>query len=218
VMRGFDDLVRQGKVLYCGVSDAPAWWVSRANTIADFRGWSPFVALQIEWNLIERTVERELIPMARAMNLAITPWSPLASGVLTGKHTNRDGTSKKAAEPSRMNTEMAEAFGQITPQKHKVAAAVMQIAQETGHSAAQVALNWLRRQNTPASPVIPIIGARKFSQFQDNLDCLKWDLSDEHFRRLNEISAIEAGFPNEFYARDTVRNFVYGGTRDRIDV
>jgi aryl-alcohol dehydrogenase-like predicted oxidoreductase len=218
VMRGFEDLVRQGKILYCGVSDAPAWWVSRANTIADFRGWSAFVALQIEWNLIERTVERELIPMARAMNLAITPWSPLASGVLTGKHTNRDGTPKKPAEPSRMNTEMAEAFGQITPQKHKVAAAVLQIAQETGHSPAQVALNWLRRQNTPTAPVIPIIGARKFSQFQDNLDCLKWELSDEHFKRLNEVSAIEPGFPNEFYARDTVRNFVYGGTRDRIDV
>jgi len=116
-----------------------------------------------------------------------------------------------------MNTEMAEAFGQITPQKHKVAAAVLQIAQETGRSAAQVALNWLRRQNTPASPVIPIIGARKMSQFQDNLECLKWELSDEHFKRLNEVSAIDRGFPDEFYARDTVRNFVYGGTRDQID-
>jgi aryl-alcohol dehydrogenase-like predicted oxidoreductase len=217
VMRGFDDLVRQGKVLYCGISDAPAWWVSQANTIAHFRGWAPFVALQIEWNLIERTVERELVPMARALGLAITPWSPLASGILTGKHTNRDGTAKKAAEPSRLNTEMAEAFGEITPQKHKIAAAVLQVAQETGHSAAQVALNWLRRQDRAGSPVIPIIGARKFGQFQDNLDCLKWNLSDEHLRRLNEVSAIEPGFPADFYARETVRTFVYGGMRDRID-
>jgi aryl-alcohol dehydrogenase-like predicted oxidoreductase len=218
VMRGFDDLVRQGKILYCGVSDAPAWWVSRANTIAEWRGSSPFVALQIEWNLVERTVERELVPMARALGLAITPWSPLASGILTGKHTNRDGTPKQVNEPSRLKTDMAEAFGALTPQKHRVAAAVLQIAQETAHSPAQVALNWLRRQNTPTAPVIPIIGARKFSQFQDNLDCLKWYLSDEHLKRLNEVSAIDPGFPADFYARDTVRTFVYGGTRDLIDV
>ena len=112
---------------------------------------------------------------------------------------------------------MAGAFGEITPQKHRVAAAVLQIAQETGKSPAQVALNWLRRQSAPRSPVIPIIGARKMSQFQDNLDCLKWNLSDEHFHRLNEVSAIELGFPAEFYARDMVRAFIYGGTRDLID-
>src|SRR6185295_9768483 len=114
-----------------------------------------------EWSLAERTVERELVPMARELGLAITPWSPLASGILTGKHTNRDGTPKKPTEASRLNTEMADAFGEITPQKHRVAAAVLQIAQETGHSPAQVALNWLRRQTAPDSPVIPIIGARK---------------------------------------------------------
>jgi aryl-alcohol dehydrogenase-like predicted oxidoreductase len=217
VMRGFDDLVRQGKVLYCGVSDAPAWWVSRANAIADLRGWSPFVALQIEWNLVERTVERELTAMARALGLAITPWSPLASGVLTGKYTNRDGTPKKAGEATRYTSEMGEAFGAITPQKHRVAAAVLQVAQESGHSAAQVALNWLRRQAAPRSPVVPILGARKLSQLQDNLDCLKWELSDEHLHRLNEVSAVEPGFPTEFYQREVVRTFVYGGTRDLID-
>jgi aryl-alcohol dehydrogenase-like predicted oxidoreductase len=112
---------------------------------------------------------------------------------------------------------MADAFGALTPQKHRVAATVSQIARETGHSAAQVALNWLRRQGTAAAPVVPIIGARRFSQFQDNLDCLSWSLSDEHLRRLDEVSAIEPGFPAEFYARQTVRTFVYGGTRDLID-
>jgi len=205
-------------VLYCGVSDAPAWWVSRANTIAEWRGSAPFVALQIEWNLVERTVERELVPMARALGLAITPWSPLASGILTGKHTNRDGSAKKSNEESRLKTEMAGAFGEVTPQKHRIAATVLQIAQETDHSPAQVALNWLRRQTAPGSPVIPIVGARKMSQLQDNLDCLKWNLSDEHLHRLNEVSAVELGFPTEFYARDIVRTFVYGGTRDSIDV
>jgi aryl-alcohol dehydrogenase-like predicted oxidoreductase len=217
VMRGFDDLVRQGKVLYCGISDAPAWWVSRSNTLAEWRGWSPFVALQIEWNLIERTVERELTPMAEALGLAITPWSPLASGVLTGKYTNADGSVKKASEPARLDAGMGDAFGTVTPQKHKVAATVLQLAKETGHSAAQVALNWLRQQATPHAPVIPIIGARKLNQLQDNIDCLKWELSEEHLHRLNEVSAIDPGFPKEFFSRDTVRNFVYGGTRDQID-
>src|SRR6201984_1375735 len=90
VMRAFDDLVRQGKVLYVGVSDAPAWWIAQAHTIAEFRGWSPFVGLQIEYSLIERTVERELIPVAKALGLTVTAWSPLAGGVLTGKYASGD--------------------------------------------------------------------------------------------------------------------------------
>jgi aryl-alcohol dehydrogenase-like predicted oxidoreductase len=86
VMRGFDDLVRQGKVLYAGVSDAAAWWIAKANTLAELRGWSPFVALQIEYSLLERTPERELLPMAAGFGLSVTAWSPLASGLLSGKY------------------------------------------------------------------------------------------------------------------------------------
>jgi aryl-alcohol dehydrogenase-like predicted oxidoreductase len=86
IMRGLDDLVREGKVLYVGISDAPAWWIVQANTLAQLRGWAPFIGLQIEYSLIERTVERELIPMARALNLGLTAWSPLSNGVLTGKY------------------------------------------------------------------------------------------------------------------------------------
>ena len=86
VMRGLDDLVRQGKVLYVGISDAPAWWIAQANTLAHLRGWSPFIGLQIEYSLIERTVERELIPMSKALNLGLTAWAPLSNGVLTGKY------------------------------------------------------------------------------------------------------------------------------------
>ncbi len=94
VMRGFDDLVRQGKVLYVGVSDAPAWWVAQANTLASLWGWSPFIGLQIEYNLIERTVERELIPMAKALNLGLLAWSPLSGGVLTGKYNGAPQTGE----------------------------------------------------------------------------------------------------------------------------
>jgi aryl-alcohol dehydrogenase-like predicted oxidoreductase len=102
-MRGLDDLVRQGKVLYVGVSDAPAWWIEQANTLAHLRGWSPFIGLQIESSLIERSVERELIPMAKALNLGPTAWSPLASGLLTGRyhgHASPEGGPRRRGRQS----------------------------------------------------------------------------------------------------------------------
>src|ERR1044072_677627 len=109
VMRGLDDLVRAGKVLYVGISNAPAWWIAQANTLASLRGWSPFIGLQIEYSLIERTVERELIPMAEALDLGVTAWSPLSSGVLTGKYHGH-ATSEKMGEPGRMSGEMMKDF------------------------------------------------------------------------------------------------------------
>src|SRR6266480_4902761 len=105
VMRGLDDLVRQGKVLYVGISDAPAWWIAQANTLAHLRGLSRFVGLQIEYSLIERTVERELVPMAKALNLGVTAWSPLSSGVLTGKYHGHG-----SAESGRMSSDMMKEF------------------------------------------------------------------------------------------------------------
>src|SRR5450755_4737930 len=105
VMRGLDDLVRQGKILYVGISDAPAWWIAQANTLAQLRGWSPFAGMQIEYSLMERTVERELIPMAKALNIGVTAWSPLASGVLTGKYHGHGGSSVSPGEQARMNTD-----------------------------------------------------------------------------------------------------------------
>ena len=91
VMRAFDDLVRQGKILYAGVSDMPAWVAAQANTLAELRGWTRFVGLQIEYSLIERTVERELLPMAQSLGIGVTAWSPLAGGVLTGKYAQGKG-------------------------------------------------------------------------------------------------------------------------------
>lgn len=220
VMRAFDDLVRAGKALYVGVSDAPAWWVSRSNLLAQVRGWTPFVALQIEWSLIERTVERELVPMARAQGLAVTPWGPIGAGILTGKYTNRDGSPKPPGKAEgRYDNEMMAEFAALDEKKHRIAKAVMDVADETGKSAAQVALNWLRQQGGGAtrSPVIPIVGARKASQVKDNLACVDWSLTPEQLRRLDEVSRIELGFPHDFYAKSMVRNFIYGGTRDRID-
>jgi aryl-alcohol dehydrogenase-like predicted oxidoreductase len=218
IMRGFDDLVRAGKVLYVGISDAPAWWVSRANALAEFRGCTPFVGLQIEWSLIERTVERELVPMAQALGLAITPWGPIGAGVLTGKYTNRDGTPKKSTgEGARYENSMMAEWANLDERKHRIAKTVMDIAAESNHSAAQVAINWLRQRSVAGSPVIPIIGARKASQVQDNLKCVDWTLSDEQLHRLEEVSRISMGFPHDFFAMNMVRTFAYGGTRDLID-
>jgi aryl-alcohol dehydrogenase-like predicted oxidoreductase len=212
VMRGLDDLVRQGKVLYVGISDAPAWWVAQANTLASLRGWSPFVGLQIEYSLIERTVESELIPMAKALNLGLTAWSPLSSGVLTGKYHGHQ-SSDPNREPGRMNNDMMKDFMPEQQRTNRIVAAVKSVADETGRSMAQVALAWLRYRPVP---VIPILGARKLSQLQDNLASLELTLSADQLRTLEEASRIELGFPYSMYAKELVRSFIYGGLRDRI--
>ena len=208
VMRGLDDLVRQGKVLYVGISDAPAWWIAQANTLASLRGWSPFVGLQIEYSLIERTVERELIPMAEALNLGVTAWSPLSSGVLTGKYHGHG-----SSEDGRMSSDMMKEFMPEDQRTDGVVAAVKTVADEVGRSMAQVALAWLRYRSVP---VIPIIGARKLSQLEDNLASYDLSLSADQLKTLDEGSRIELGFPHEFYQRDLVRGLMYGGMRDRI--
>jgi len=208
VMRAFDDLVSQGKVLYTGVSDAPAWWVAQANTLAELRGWTPFIGLQIEYSLLERTVERELIPMAKAFNLGLVAWSPLAGGLLSGKY--HSGADKDARYTTDM---MSNSFKRSGEGPDRVVAALQKVSQQVGRSAAQVALAWLRNR---AIPVIPIIGARRIAQLQDNLASLEVNLTPEQLGTLNDASAIELGFPGDFYAKDLVKTFAYGGFRDKI--
>jgi len=207
VMRAFDDLVRQGKVLYIGVSDAPAWWIAQANTLAELRGWTQFIGLQIEYSLIERTVERELIPMAKAFNLGLVAWSPLAGGLLSGKY--HSGGAKDA----RYSTEMGKAFQRSGERIDRIVAAVQRVSQQVGRSPAQVALAWLQHRDIP---VIPIIGARRMSQLQDNLSSLELTLTPEQMAALDEASAIEMGFPHDFYEKELIKTFVYGGLRDKI--
>src|SRR5271165_1505416 len=210
VMRGLDDLVRQSKVLHVGISDAPAWWVAQANTLAELRGWTPFIGLQIEYNLLERTVERELIPMAEALGLGVTAWSPLAGGVLTGKYVEG-----KAEADGRMNNEMMKGFNRADEHARRVVSEVQAVARDVGRSPAQVALAWLRQRPVP---IIPIVGARRLEQFRDNLACLDLQLNTSLVERLDTASQIELGFPHDFYASDLVKGLVYGGLRDRIDV
>ena len=208
VMRGLDDLVRQGKILYTGISDAPAWWVAQANTLAELRGWSRFAGLQIEYSLIQRTVERELIPMAKALNLGVLAWSPLANGILTGKYHGNGN-----AKAGRMSRQEMQEFLPDQERTKRIIAALKSVAEQTGRSMPQVALAWLRQRPVP---VIPILGARKVSQLQDNLASLELSLSAEQVKALDEASSIELGFPFYLYTAEMTRAVAYGGMRDRI--
>ncbi len=209
VMRAFDDLVRQGKVLYIGISDAPAWVVSRANTLAELRGWTSFAGLQIEYSLVERTPERELLPMAQALGLTVTAWSPLAGGVLSGKYLDSDTKNARYTNPQMQQ------FLTNKERSEFIAKEVKVIANECGRSSSQVALAWLRQRNIP---IIPIIGARTKSQLKDNLSCLDLSLTKEQLLKLDEVSKIELGFPNELYTKEMVTTFVYGGLKEQIDI
>jgi aryl-alcohol dehydrogenase-like predicted oxidoreductase len=203
MMRALDDLVRAGKILYVGVSDAPAWVVSRANTMAELRDWSAFVALQVEYNLVERTPERELIPMARELGMTVTPWSPLAGGMLAGKYKRED-----TAREGRLAT---SPFADFSERNFDIAEGVKEVACDMGRSPSQVALAWLRQKNT-----LPILGARTLAQLKDNLGALEFDLSKEQIAKLDAVSAITPGFPGNFIARPFVVDRLYAGTREKI--
>jgi aryl-alcohol dehydrogenase-like predicted oxidoreductase len=202
VMRALDDQVRAGKILYVGVSDTPAWIVAQANTLAALRGWTPFAGVQVEYSLIERDVERELLPMARAFGMAVTPWSPLGGGALSGKYNANPSAAGRLAK-------------QVDERTLRIADGVREIAEETEHSSAQVALAWLRSQ---PGTIIPIIGSRRADQFRENLGCLDVRLTDDQVQRLSALSRPRLGFPHEFLASDGVRRLIYGETFDKIDV
>jgi aryl-alcohol dehydrogenase-like predicted oxidoreductase len=193
ILRAFDDLVRQGKILYAGLSDTPAWQASRMQAIADLRGWSQFCALQISYSLVERTVEREMIPMAREMGMGVCPWSPLGGGVLSGKYTAAD-IPKPGSAPGEMGSRKAinQATGRLNEDTLKIAGVVGDIARELGHTPAQVALAWTLLDPAVTSPVI---GARTPAQLEDNLGALEVELEREHIARLDAVSAVPKVFP-----------------------
>ncbi|MBI5496408.1 MAG: aldo/keto reductase [Deltaproteobacteria bacterium] len=209
VMRGLDDLVRAGKVLYVGVSDTPAWVVAQANTIADLRGWSRFIGLQVEYSLIERTVERELIPMALALGLGVLAWAPLGAGVLTGKY------NAPASKLHRLDSKRAAVGGaRVNAETIAVAVEVKKIADELGKTPAQVALNWLRQRH---ALVIPIVGARKAPQLADSLGALDFTIPDEQRARLDRVSQVSMGFPHDFLGQDFIRAAIHGDTYGLLD-
>ncbi|MEU6038984.1 aldo/keto reductase [Actinomadura sp. NPDC047616] len=211
VLRGLDDLVRSGKVLYAGISDTPAWQVSRMQAIADLRGWAPLVALQVEYSLAQRTTERDLIPMAREMGLGVVPWSPLASGVLTGKYTRADldhGGGEGEVTGTRKN--VAAANGALTEHALDIADTVRDVAAEMGRTPSQVAIAW-----TLLNPGVtaPIIGARTLAQLEDNLGALEVTFTDDQRAALEKVSEIELGFPHDFLNMPMPRGVIFGGAR-----
>jgi aryl-alcohol dehydrogenase-like predicted oxidoreductase len=204
VMRALDDLVRTGKVLYVGISDTPAWFIARANMLADLRGWSPFVALQAPYSLADRSLERELLPMARALDLAVTPWGLLEGGELTGKYSGPAGEPRRSTSADSRNLALAEV--------------VKTVAAEIGRSPSQVAINWVRSQNDARyAPIIPILGARTQAQLVDNLGCLEFELSPDNLQSLGAASPIQLGFPRSFLESDHVRGLIFGSTFSLLD-
>ena len=199
-MRALDDLVAHGKVRYVGFSDTPAWKVAEAQTIARFRGSTPVIALQIEYSLLERTVEGELIPMALELGLGVTPWSPLRYGVLTGKHTRE---SVKALPPGRGDWVLQS----LDDRAFSVIDVVKRVAKEAGATPAQVALAWVQGRPGVAST---ILGARTVEQLDDNLKALDLKLAPEHLAALDDISKPKLDFPADFVARAGI--FSHGGT------
>jgi aryl-alcohol dehydrogenase-like predicted oxidoreductase len=198
VMRALDDQVRLGKVLYLGVSDTPAWVVAQLQTMAAARGWSTFAGLQIEYSLVQREVERELIPMARGLGLGVLAWGPLGAGVLSGKYASGRPAGERRlqdADPARL----------------AIARTVADVARELGLRDSVVALAWLRAQGG----VIPILGARTAQQLADNLACLDAELPAAALAQLNEASHVARGFPHDFLAS---ADFIFGGLSDRLDL
>jgi len=206
-MRALDDLVRSGKVLYVGISDAPAWIVSASNVMADLKGWSAFVALQIEYSLLQRTPERDLLPMAEAFGLSVLAWAPLAAGVLTGKYT-RGGDVDSNRQSSN------ESRGRTNERALAIARKVDEVADALGVTSAQVATAWV---SAHGYRYIPILGARKVSQIEDTMKSTEVELAEEHLAALDELSGIKLGFPHDFLNSEGVKDVVYGEVRTRID-
>lgn len=184
-MAALDDLVRAGKVRYIGVSDTPAWKIAQANVMAGFRGWSSFIGLQIEYSLLERTVEQELVPMARELGLGITPWSPLKGGVLSGKYTRQNAGQLQGDRGALLGSHLTEKTYALVDE-------LASIAKAHDSTVARAALSWVQGQPGVTST---IIGARRLSQLEDNVKALDLVLSAEERGRLDGLTKPAFGFP-----------------------
>jgi aryl-alcohol dehydrogenase-like predicted oxidoreductase len=200
-MRALDDEVRAGRVLYVGISDAPAWLVARANTLAEWRGWTPFAGLQVPYSLLQRDIERELLPMAEALGLTVAAWSPLGGGVLSGKYSRPDGDgSATRLDPTS-----------LTDHQRAVARCVADVAAELGATPAQVALAWTRSRS---AAVHPIVGARRLEQLGENLRSLEIALPADAVARLEASTGFDVGFPTTFI--DETRAWVLGAAAEPV--
>jgi aryl-alcohol dehydrogenase-like predicted oxidoreductase len=206
-LAAFDDLVRAGKIHHAGLSNFPAWRTARAATIAELRGLAPVIAIQSEYSLIERSAERELLPMAESLGLGVGLWSPLGGGLLTGKY--RDGGR------GRLTNSQGVIQTDVTEQKAAIVDAVMAIASEIGASPSQVSLAWmLQRAARSTTSLVPVIGPRNLAQLHDHLGALDVGLNEAHLARLDQVSGVALGVPHEIAA--LVHDSVLGGDASRF--
>ncbi len=204
-------LVRSGKIRYYGFSDVPAWYVARAATLARERGLEPPIALQLEYSLVERSIEREHVPAAQELGLGIYPWSPLASGFLTGKYTREGATSSKGSRLEVLKDSDNPVFNKFTEGNWKVLDTLQEVAKQLGRSLAQVALNWVTTQPGVTST---IIGATKLKQLEDNLAAQSFAIPAELRQKLDDASVLEAIHPYMFFG-DVLQSRVRGGVTVR---
>lgn len=200
VMRALDDLIRAGKIMYAGIAHTPAWVVAQCNTIADMRGWTPFAVVQILYNLVERSAERDLLPMAHMLGLGVTGCSTLAEGALTGKYRN-SGSNRGRLDISQVV---------LSERTLSIAGTVAEVAKDLDATPAQIALAWVRENG-----VIPIVGARTLGQLSENLKTVEVDLPLDQKRRLDTAANIELGYPSDYMVE--TKNIVFGGMYERID-
>ena len=205
IVRGFDDLVRAGKILYAGLSDFPAWRVARATTIAELRGAAPIVGLQVEHSLVERTAELELLPAGQGLGLGVVAWSPLGGGMLTGKY--REG------EKGRREGLGGRVFqAENSHQRTAILDTLIAVARDTGVSPAEIAIAWVAAKGS-----LPIIGPRTLAQLENNLAATKVVLSPEQIERLDEVSAIPSVFPYTLLNAPENRQGFTGGKLEQFD-
>jgi aryl-alcohol dehydrogenase-like predicted oxidoreductase len=207
VQRVLDDAVSAGKILHFGLSDVPAWVVSRAQAFSDLRGVAPVAAMQLEYSLVQRSIEREHLPLAFAHDIAVTAWSPLAGGILSGKYTAQGAGSGGAA---RMDSMQLQPLDQ---RNRDIAVAVGRVAERIGVPASQVALAWIM-----ARGVIPIVGATAVGQMRENMAAADLLLPPELLAELDLASAFDAGHPYGMLEWDMPMSLGYGGMVDRIDI
>jgi aryl-alcohol dehydrogenase-like predicted oxidoreductase len=202
VLRGLDDLVRAGKVLYIGISDTPAWVASRAQAIAELRGWSAFVAYQGAYNVVNRGIEADVLPMTRALGMSVLAFDLLGGGALTGKFNRPEGPG----EPTRAR--------QVGETARAAADVVMRVAEEVGRTPSQVAIHWATRR---APNIIPIVGARRLSQLADNLGALDFELTVEQMDALTAVRPLPREYPHSFWNDYIRRDLIYGRAVDNLN-
>lgn len=210
VMRALDDQVRLGKILHIGISDTPAWIISAANVLAEQKSWTPFSAVQLKYSMLERSAEADLFPMAEYFGMSVTTWGILGGGILSGKYNK---ASKTQSEGRFRHSKVKSGEGVLKDKNIAIAKMVGNIAKEVGCTPSQAAIAWQMYQN---EAIIPIIGARSVEQLEDNLGALEVELGELHLSQIEDNTAIEQRFPNNFIESDFIRNLIFAGAEEKL--